>query len=223
NGEKIHYILAEAKNEELATILVLHGNAGNLAGWSNVAEPLTNAGFKVYIIDYRGFGKSDGKASHKHLMEDAITALNYVYKENKDSGKPLMILGFSIGGQLGIALAENNQDKIDLLVVEGTFTTHNDIATAISPLLVKPFARLLVASPYKAIQSIQKLNIPIGIIHSPDDGLIPFEMGQELFEAANEPKKFLQITGDHLAGLELHKEEYISFLKTMVDESTKEH
>lgn len=219
NGNKIHYMVKEPDSGQAkANILILHGNAGNLAGWSGIAPYLTKSGYRVFMIDYQGFGKSEGKPGHKAVLNDAQSSLDFLLEQPYAKDTKLILFGFSIGGQLAIALAAENQDKIDGLIVEGTFTSHNDIATALMPFFIKPLARILVHSPYKAKNLIRELKMPKLIVHSTEDGLIPYRMGETLFNNAVEPKSMWTINGEHLQGFELHEDEYIQRIDKLTEQ-----
>lgn len=119
-------------------------------------------------------------------------------------------MGFSLGGQLGIALTAKNQDTINALVVEGTFTSHKDVALLQAENDIRRFfANMLVTSGYTAKELIRSINLPELIIHSSEDKDIPFNMGVELYKNAQEPKAFWEIKGSHINGLFLYEKEYI--------------
>ncbi|OFY32164.1 MAG: hypothetical protein A2275_18360 [Bacteroidetes bacterium RIFOXYA12_FULL_35_11] len=213
---KINGLFIKSKSEAIATILFLHGNAGNLSGWKTTLETLVKNGFNVFIIDYQGFGKSEGKPKHKNLFKDSEAALFYMKKRNDTAKTKIIVLGTSIGGHLAVSLTDKHQDKIDALVIEGAFTTHNEIATAIVPWLFKPFVKILVRSKFKAKKHIKNVKIPKMIVHSAEDVVIPFRMGKKLHELAAEPKTFWEIKGKHIHGLKLYPDEYVQRLKELV-------
>ena len=217
NKVKINGLFIKSKNEPLATILFLHGNAGNLAGWKTSLETLVKNNFNVFILDYQGFGKSEGKPGHKNLFQDSEAALLYLKQKEETSKTKIIVFGTSIGGHLAVSLTDKHPDKIDALVIEGAFTTHNEIATAMMPLFFKPFVKVLVRSKYKAKKHIKNVKIPKMIVHSTEDAVIPFRMGKKLFELAPEPKTFWEIKGKHIHGLKLYPDEYAKKLKELLN------
>ena len=115
-NKKLHAILLNPLNERpKATLLLLHGNGGNVSTWISRAQPLAENGFQVLLFDYEGFGKSEGNPTHKNVLNDSQLFLNYLIKNNSDTLR-ILLWGFSMGGNLAVELAKNNQDKIVLNV-----------------------------------------------------------------------------------------------------------
>lgn len=218
NGKKIHYAFFKPEQKKpKATLFILHGNAGNLALWSYCAVPFVKEGYQVFLIDYQGFGKSEGRPTHKNVYEDAYKTLLYLHEREDVKNTKIIIYGFSIGGQLGISVASRYPYLADGIIVEGTFTSHNRIAVSVSPWFLKPIAKLMVRSPYKAYKRIKKLKIPILIVHGKGDLFIPYSMGQELYNNAPEPKYFFDVDGDHLDGIERNGPEYVKRVNEFVE------
>ncbi|MEJ2534739.1 MAG: alpha/beta hydrolase, partial [Gammaproteobacteria bacterium] len=128
------------------------------------------------------------------------------------SGDPLVLYGMSLGGHLAVVVAAQNPDLVDALVIEGAFTSHRDMAAAQKGAL----ARAFVSEPYSAEDSIGAWDKALLIIHSVDDEIVPFSMGQELFELAGEPKQLLEIDGPHLAAIAAHGERIGEAIVTLV-------
>jgi fermentation-respiration switch protein FrsA (DUF1100 family) len=114
-----------------------------------------------------------------------------------------------------VVVAARNAAEIDGLVIEGAFSSHKAIAAERKGALGK----LFVGEPYSAEESIAAYTKPILIIHSRDDEVVPFSMGQKLFDAANEPKEFLEIEQMHLAGLDLYTEQIAEKIGDLVDDT----
>jgi fermentation-respiration switch protein FrsA (DUF1100 family) len=194
------------------TLLFFHGNAGNITTQYQGIIPLVDKGFKVFIFDYCGFGFSEGKATRKNLLIDANAALDYVKNRPDPKRENLIIYGQSIGGHLAAVVGTENEEKIDGLVMEGAFSSHKDIAAEDAGF----FGRLLTAEKYSALNSIDEFNEPVLIIHSTEDRTVPFELGQKLYDAANEPKSFYQIEKCHVCGPIFYADSIATKIKELV-------
>ena len=115
-------------------------------------------------------------------------------------GTKLVIYGQSLGGHLAAVVAQQRQDDIDALVIEGAFSSHKDIASKTAGI----FGRIFVSEKYSAFKSIQEYKKPVLVIHSTEDEIIPFKMGQKIFENANAPKEFYEIKKCHICGPEFY-------------------
>lgn len=216
NNNIIYGYLAVPKDSVIGAILLLHGNAGNISDNISSVETLQKSGFETLVIDYQGFGISQGEVSHQNLVDDAESALNYLEKKTKSRNIPILILGRSIGGHLAVKIAHDHQSEIKAMIIEGAFTSHNAVATAISPFWLQPFAAILVKSEYKASALIKEITIPKLIIQSTEDETIPYWMGVELYNKAAEPKEFWKIKGCHICGMHLYKDEYIKKIQKLI-------
>ncbi len=180
--------------EARGTILMCHGNAGNISGRVWMAGDLHRLGVNVFLFDYRGFGKSSGFASEKGLYRDARAAYEVVrarYDNAEDP--PILIYGRSLGGAVAIDLAQKK--SIKGLIIESTFTSAVAVGEKLYPRLP---IRWFCHDRYDSLSKMNSITVPLLMAHSPDDQLIPYEMGQALFEQAASPvKTFCRISGGH--------------------------
>ncbi|MDR3219006.1 MAG: alpha/beta hydrolase [Dysgonamonadaceae bacterium] len=207
----ITHILSTSENHTDVTILFIPPNGGNSSILAKLIQPLINAGYDAYLFDYEGYGESEGKADNTNVLKDAQMVLDYV-TANKKNNENLLVWGFSLGGNLAVKLAFENQSKIDVLVIEGAFTSHRNIAYVVAPKLLKWTAKL-IQSPYPSEKFIKDIHLPVFIAHSINDKVCPFFMGKILYDNANNPNFFLQLSGDHCYGLLQESDSYIENLK----------
>ncbi|WP_455211129.1 alpha/beta hydrolase [Kaarinaea lacus] len=199
------YIAATNENDVL---LFFHGNAGNISHRLDSIRIFHQLGLSVFIFDYRGYGKSTGKPSEQGTYQDAQAAFNYLVQERKvDSGK-LIYFGRSLGGAVASHLAVIHPPKA--LILESTFTSAPDMASRLFP--VFPM-RWLTRFSYSNIDNIQSIHCPVLIVHSPEDEIIPYDLGRKLYETANPPKQLLQIHGGHNEGFIVSGKIYTEGLK----------
>lgn len=182
------------------TIYFLHGNAGNIVYNYLLMEPFVKKGFQVFMIDYSGFGFSQGKSKRKFVLTDAQDGLDYLRKRSDIQYDKLIMYGQSLGGHLAAVSGPQNQDKIDGLVLEGAFSSHKDVANDRVPFL----SRIFVREMYSAEKNIGDYTKPLLIIHSTDDTTIPYKHAERLNELANAPKELYTIDGRHVFGPLLH-------------------
>jgi len=205
------WIISPTENFNGTSVLFLHGNAGNIVTHFTGVLPLVKQGFEVFLFDYSGFGFSEGKATRNNVLLDANAALTYLIQQKNPNSKKLIIYGQSLGGHLATKVAAENENKIDGLVVEGAFSSHKDIAAETAGI----FGRIFVAEKYSGLKSIKEFNKPVLVIHSTEDQVIPFELGEKLFAAANEPKEFYKIDKCHICGLSFYSESISSKIMEM--------
>lgn len=203
NGNVLNGWMMKPKNQApRATILHFHGNAGALVSQYQFMTPLLKQGFQVFVFDYSGFGFSEGKATRKNVLTDALAAINYVKTRNDTQNLPLVLYGQSLGGHLAAVAAATKQDALNALVLEAPFSSHKDIAAhrAHQILFVGVVGRVLVKEQYSAKQCIKQFHKPLLVIHSSEDREIPFSMGQEIYNLATAPKIFYAIKKEHAFG-----------------------
>jgi len=202
-----------AHDKSKFTIIFCHGNAGNISHRLEKILIFYNLGLNVFIFDYRGYGKSIGAPSESGLYEDADAAYNYLIKEKRISPESVILYGESIGGAVAIDLARNKD--VGALITEETFTSIKDMSGIAYPFL--PY--FIFSSRFDALSKIKNVGCPKLIIHSIDDEIVPFRLGEKLFDAAMPPKKFLKLRGSHntafLESEEQFKEGIKSFLSDL--------
>lgn len=129
DGEELHAFLIRPGNSQYArnmTILMFHGNAGNIGHRIPIAKILANEiGCNVLMLQYRGYGRSTGDPDEKGLKIDAQTALDFLRSNDELRGKKIIVYGQSLGGAVGINLVARNQEQGDIagLILENTFTS----------------------------------------------------------------------------------------------------
>jgi hypothetical protein len=181
------------------SILFLHGNGGNVLSQVAGAVPFVKRGFKVLLVDYSGYGYSEGHPTRSNFLADGNSALEYMLSRPEALGDKIVVYGQSLGGHLSATVAAQNEARIDALVMEGAPSSHKDIAARMSQPLSFT-ARLLVRDQYAAKKSIEKFHKPLLVIHSTEDEIIPFDLGRLVYTHANAPKSFYEIKHGHIKG-----------------------
>lgn len=186
-----------------ATLLFFHGNAGNISHRLDSLDLFHRLGLAVFIIDYRGYGNSEGEPTEAGIYLDAEAAWGYLTEIREIPADEILLFGRSLGGAVAAYLAERYKAKG--LVLESTFTSIPDMAAELYPWLpAKALARLR----YDTQSRLPNIEMPLLVIHSPQDDIIPYSHGRQLFELAREPKSFLQINGSHNTGILESRESY---------------
>ena len=214
NGDSLNAWLIQPKeNYNGTTIYFLHGNAGNIVYNYGLMEPFMKNGFQVFMIDYSGFGFSQGKSKRNSVLRDGQEGLDYLLSRKDIHYHKLLIYGQSLGGHLAAVVGTKNQSVIDGLIVEGAFSSHKDIANDRVPVL----SRIFVREMYSAEKSIRNYKKDLLIIHSTEDKTIPYKHGERLYEVANEPKSLYTIDGRHVFGPLLYGDSIMLKMKEMVE------
>ena len=194
-------------------VLFFHGNAGNISHRLDSLEPFHRLGLSTLIIDYRGYGQSEGKPTEAGTYLDAEAAWRYLVNERHVSPSEIILFGRSLGGAIAAWLAVTHPPQA--LILESTFTSVPDVAAQAYPILpVRPLSRI----HYNTLQRLPEINVPLLIVHSPNDEVIPYSHGQKLYAAANEPKEFLQLRGGHNEGFIISTTEYEAKLAAFIAE-----
>lgn len=210
DGKHIQHLLLRPVGEARATIFVLHGSGSTVANWVTLLEPLRDAGYLLFLMEYRGFGESEGVASHERVAEDARRAFTHLRGLEAVRDKTLLLLGQSYGGQLAVSLAAGFPDQVDGLVLEGTFSSFEEVAVYATPWWARPMTRLVFVNPYRCLELIAEPSVPKLIIHSRDDAVVPYAMAEQLFAAAGGRKELWTIRGAHTDALLDYPEEFIA-------------
>jgi fermentation-respiration switch protein FrsA (DUF1100 family) len=186
DGTKLHGWYVPHENPT-ATVLFLHGNAGNLSHRVDTLERLHRiAGASVLILDYRGYGRSEGSPSEKGILADARAARAWLAKKENIAEKEIVMMGESLGGGVAVDLA--SADGARALVLISTFNRLPDVAAYHYPIFP---VRLLMRTRLDSESKIPRFHGPLLQFHGRTDTVIPFELAQKLFDAANEPKELV--------------------------------
>ncbi|XOZ33119.1 alpha/beta hydrolase [Halomonadaceae bacterium KBTZ08] len=206
DGQRIHgWWLPSATDEVRGTVYHLHGNAENISTHLMNVAWLPAKGYQVLLIDYRGFGLSEGEPDLAGAREDVQLGLDWLYASGRVT-PPLVVFGQSLGAALttGVMGREANAGKGDCVILEAPFTSYQAITRdlmrqswVLSPLrfVVAPLMPE-AAEPIDRVAGIAPR--PLLVMHSIEDGIIPFEHGRKLYEAAAEPKTFQRLKGGHI-------------------------
>lgn len=203
--------------QKQATLLFLHGNAGNISHRMDSIKLFNNIGLNILIIDYRGYGQSTGKPGEAGTYQDAEAAWHYLtatrgIKENK-----IIVFGRSLGGSVAAWLA--SQHTPAALIVESSFSSVPSMGQRIYPFLP---VRLLSRFQYNTKEYVKAINCPVLVAHSRDDDIIPYQEGRDIFNAAHEPKSFLQMQGGHNDGFIISGSSYINGLDLFIKASLRQ-
>jgi fermentation-respiration switch protein FrsA (DUF1100 family) len=190
DGALIHAWRVRAATPRGAVVLC-HGNAGNIASRIEKAHAFVSGGFDVVLFDYRGYGLSTGEPSEEGTYLDAEAAWTKLV-ESGVAPERIVAFGESLGGAVAVELARRR--RVGAVVVEDTFTSLTDMAGRVYPWLP---TRLLLRTRYASADKIGALDVPVMVIHSRDDELVPFAQGRALYDAAREPKQFVETRGSH--------------------------
>jgi fermentation-respiration switch protein FrsA (DUF1100 family) len=170
-------------------LLWFHGNAGNLSQRTDLLFRLAMTPAQVFIVDYRGYGRSEGRPSEKGLYLDGRAAWDHLVREQRIAPDRIILFGKSLGGAVAIDLATQVQPAG--LIVQSSFTSVPDMASVHFPFVPKA----LIRTKMDNLAKIGDVRAPKLFIHSTADEVAPFEQGQRLYDAANEPKKFFVVDG----------------------------
>jgi fermentation-respiration switch protein FrsA (DUF1100 family) len=184
-------------------LLFFHGNAGNISHRRDSIEIFHRLGLNVLIIDYRGYGNSEGNPGEQGFYRDAAAAWRFLIEEKAYPPDQIVIFGRSLGGAVAAKLASGV--KAHGLILESTLSSAKDFARAV----FKVLSRLVVMRyTFDTADSIRRVNCPVLVLHSPDDEIMPFQLGEKVFNAANQPKRFVRMRGDHNNGFLLTQPAY---------------
>jgi fermentation-respiration switch protein FrsA (DUF1100 family) len=171
--------------ERQPTVLILHGNAGNIDGRMPLAQQFMTSGFGVFLLEYRGYGSNPGSPTEAGLYDDARAAMQFLQKQ----GVPLeqiVIYGESLGTAVATQVA--SEFAVCAVVLQSPFTSITNLAHLHYPwLLIKP------RDKFDSLSRITKVHAPLLVLHGNADTLVPIHEGKTLFAKANEPKTLIAI------------------------------
>jgi fermentation-respiration switch protein FrsA (DUF1100 family) len=189
DGTQIHGWYCPAEKPK-AIVLYCHGNGGNLAGRASTLQLLQEKmGVSVLIFDYRGYGRSEGKATVAGAMADARAARAELAKLAKVNESDIVLMGRSLGGAIAVQLAADAPPRG--LIIESSFSSLREAAREHFPKL----AWLVAKNKLNSAQAIAEVRCPLLQCHGDADRVISYESGRRLFTAAKHPKRFVTLAG----------------------------
>lgn len=175
--------------------VLFHGNGGNISHRLDKARALRGMGYSVLIFDYRGYGKSPGRPSERGLYADGEAAAEEALRRAGGDARRVAYYGESLG--CAVALETALRLPPAALVLDSPFTSTVAMGKLVFPRLPVEW---MVRQRYDNLAKVGRLKAPLLVLHSPADEIIPSAMGQLLWAAAPEPKRFVETLGDHNSG-----------------------
>jgi pimeloyl-ACP methyl ester carboxylesterase len=176
-------------------VIFLHGNDSNIGSRLNIfhCERLRALGLNVIAPEYRGFGGLGGQPTEAGLAEDARRWYDYLRNEKRVDPRQIVIYGWSLGSGVAVNLASHVDEGA--VVLEGAPASLVAIGQQRYPMFP---IRLIIRNSFESILKIGAVRAPILFLHSPEDVIIPIGEGRRLFDAARQPKQFVEVTGGHV-------------------------
>ena len=221
--EKLHgwWIPGKSSGESAKVLLYLHGNGLNIGANINQSYRFRQFGFSVLLIDYRGYGRSQGSfPNESQVYEDAETAYNYLVKQRQLSPSQILLYGHSLGGAVAIELAIK-YPKSAGLIVQSSFTSMADMVDRYGFMRIFP-VRLLLTQRFNSIAKVQLLRMPVLFVHGTADPFIPATMSKTLCAVSSEPKKLLLVpnakhnNGDAFFNNDEYRETIMDFAEKVI-------
>lgn len=196
------------------TVLFFHGNAGNISHRLESIEIFHRLGLNVFIIDYRGYGQSEGKTTEQGTYQDAEAAWKYLHDAQGISGQQIIIFGRSLGASIAAWLASKHTPAA--LIIESGFTSVPAMGQRLYPFLP---IRWVTHFKYDTRQYVKRISCPVMVAHSKNDEIIPYDEGREIFAAAPENKQFLALSGGHNDGFLVSGSSYVEGLRSFINKA----
>lgn len=201
---KLHGWKLLAKGEVRGTVLFFHGNGENISSHFTNIYWLTDYGYEVFLFDYRGYGKSEGVAQLDAVISDMEAMVAYGVKQLVKDEK-LIVIGHSLGGSLAIHAVANSEykNRIKTLITVEAFSDYHEVtqdvlsSSWLTWLFQWPLS-FVMDNSYRPLDSVDKIApVPLMLLHSKQDEIIPYQHAQALYTAAGEPKVLKQVRGGH--------------------------
>ena len=191
DGERVHAWLQRSANSPW-TVVIFHGNAGNLSYHQATMSPFMKLGLQVMLFDYRGYGLSSGHPTEKGLLLDGEAVVDYVERTLAVPAEQIVYFGQSLGSGVAVLLAEKRPPA--RLILESGFPSLVQVASTHYPFLP---VGLLLRDRFESAQAIRRVSCPILFLHPALDEIIPIALGRALFDVAHEPKRLVELQGAH--------------------------
>ena len=210
----IHGLLFKHDNNKNSNniIIYFHGNAGNMYHRIEEANELFNMNCDVLIVSYRGYADSEGTPSEKGIYLDGEAAYQFVINKLGFNSTQIIIYGRSIGTTVAIDVAQNKNIR-DLILIT-PFTTGYELVKQMNIGSIGSF----VGNSFNSVEKLNSIHCPLLVIHGTDDEVIPYKLGQMLYEKYPNSKTFISIKNGKHNNLEyVEKEKYYDSIMTMIN------
>ncbi|MDO7845234.1 alpha/beta fold hydrolase [Hymenobacter sp. M29] len=172
DGTRLHGLLFHAPNAK-GLVFYLHGNGGDVSSWATAAPVYTRLGYDAFFLDYRGYGKSEGRiTSQQQLLSDVQTAYRQLLPEYPESRT--VILGYSVGTGLATWLAAHEHPR--MLILQAPYFSMRDLAKRLYPFV----PGFLVRYPLPTNELITKVQAPVVLFHGDHDEVIYYQSSVRL-------------------------------------------
>lgn len=197
------------------SLLFLHGNAGNISHRLDSIEQFHRLGLSVLILDYRGYGRSEGRPSEAGTAHDARAGWRWLRETAGIPSAEIVLFGRSLGAAVAANLARELEARPAALILESPFRSVPELAQRLYPLLP---ARWLSRFDYDTEAYVAHSEAPVLVIHSREDDIIPFAEGEAVHAAAPTPKRMLVIGGSHNTGFLESEAVYLAGIEAFLTE-----
>ena len=214
-GEQVNcWHVCHADRAAEFTIIFLHGNGGSIYTEYPVMLPLVERGAAVYMVDYRGYGRSEGRASRKNVIEDAKAFVKDALVRNQGSGLPVVLYGQSLGGHTAAIVSGSSWAGIDGVVIESGFLSFKEMARRSGGM---GFVRgWLTKEGPQAGKALAQYGGPLLVIHSPEDEVVPLSQAEELFAVHQGQKRIVKLSGAHASAPVIHPDTVVSEIRKLL-------
>jgi uncharacterized protein len=204
DGLRLHGWFLPAQGAAKGTVLHLHGNAANVSNHLPLVAWLPAHGYQVLMLDYRGFGRSEGRPTLDGIVTDALAALDYLRARPDVDSSRLIVFGQSIGGATALRMLARDAQGVRLGVIEAAFSSYRGIArdaTAGGPLapVAALAAGMLPANDRDPLTALPQIDVPLVFVHGKRDRVIPHAHSEALHAAASGSRLWLVPDADHMA------------------------
>ncbi|WP_338763507.1 alpha/beta fold hydrolase [Bernardetia sp. ABR2-2B] len=221
----LHGVLFHSKNVETSIsepkklAFYLHGNVGAVSSWESIADVYTNLGYDLFILDYRGYGKSEGNIySQEQFFSDVQTAYDFVRKEKSYDEKSIIVVGYSVGTASAAMLTSKNNPKA--LILQAPYFSITDMTKRRYPII----PTFLLKYKFNTAEFLAKTNVPTTIFHGTNDRVIPYEslgMIKEYVDKNNKSGNFYFITLENQRHGAIHRNPiFLEKIKELLLEKT---
>ena len=211
DGVRLHGWFVPGKDAK-STLLFFHGNAGNISHRLDSLVIFNRMKLDVFIIDYRGYGRSQGKPSEIGTYRDAEAAWSYLVETRGIDAGEIIVFGRSLGSSIAAWLASRHEPAA--LILESPFSSVVSMGQRLYPFLP---VKWLAGFSYDTSEYISTIACPLLVVHSKSDEIVPYEEGRLVYDAAPGNKSFLDIRGGHNDGFLTTGQAYIDGLNAFID------